>query len=115
MTNLSIDDRMALSGRESPPMANGELIFESPWESRVFGMARLLCEKGLYDWDEFRACLISEVERWDRMHVEDKPYQYYQLFYSALEKLLLIKNIYVADDLIESAKILAERPHGHDH
>ena len=44
-----------LAGDIAPPMANGELVFESPWEGRVFGMARVLCEQGLFEWDEFRA------------------------------------------------------------
>ena len=55
-----------LDGTLSPPMVNGEVVFETPWQGRVFGMAKSLADAGLYSWDEFRACLIDEVARWDR-------------------------------------------------
>ena len=28
----------------APPAANGEVVFEAPWQGRVFAMARLLAE-----------------------------------------------------------------------
>ena len=48
-------------GPEAPPRRNGELVFEAPWESRAFGMAVALCEQGLFEWEEFRRCLIAEI------------------------------------------------------
>ena len=56
---------MPLDGTTAPPMANGELIFELPWQGRIFGMARALCNSGLYEWDEFRDHLIAEISTWD--------------------------------------------------
>ena len=106
---------MELEGREAPPMANGELVFDAPWQGRVFGMARALCESGLYDWDEFRMCLIREVEAWDRSHDAPDDYPYYDLFFSALTGLLAQKGICLADDLTSRSHEFAARPHGHDH
>jgi nitrile hydratase accessory protein len=106
---------MELEGRQAPPMANGELVFDAPWQGRVFGMARALCESGLYDWDEFRACLIHEIESWDSAHDVADDYPYYDLFLSALASLLAQKGICLADDLAARSREYAARPHGHDH
>ena len=41
-------------------------MFHSPWESRVFAMAVLLCEKGAYTWKTFNehfAKCIGEAEK----------------------------------------------------
>ena len=46
----------------APPRANGELVFAAPWESRVFGLAAALRERGLFSWDEFRAELIAAID-----------------------------------------------------
>ena len=62
------EDSMPLEGAIAPPMANGELIFELPWQGRVFGMARSLCDQGVYEWDEFRENLIDEIAYWDANH-----------------------------------------------
>ena len=43
------------------PRRNGEPVFDEPWESRVFGMAVGLCERGRFAWEEFRARLIAEI------------------------------------------------------
>ncbi len=43
------------------PRKNGELVFEAPWESQAFGMAIALYEQGLYDWEEFRERVFSEI------------------------------------------------------
>jgi nitrile hydratase accessory protein len=102
-----------LDGELAPPMVNGEVVFEAPWQGRVFGMARALAEAGLYDWEEFRACLIEEISGWDRQPQGD--YAYYDHFLNALERLLLSKGLLGAGGLGERIDELARRPHGHDH
>ena len=57
---------LLLNAEVAPPMANGEVLFEAPWQGRVFGMARSLEEAGLYTWDEFREQLIKHIGQWDR-------------------------------------------------
>ncbi|HKI74448.1 MAG TPA: nitrile hydratase accessory protein [Pseudomonadales bacterium] len=106
---------MELEGRTAPPMANGELVFDAPWQGRVFGMAHTLCEQGLYEWDEFRAHLIATIDAWDRQHPSDEEYRYYDLFLHAFTELLDKKGVCLEDDIDERFRELAARPHGHDH
>lgn len=103
-----------LAGAGAPPMANGELIFEAPWQSRVFGMARVLCESGVYDWDEFRAVLIENIAAWETTH-KDEPYAYFDIFLQTLASLLDARQLCSVDELASLQQAFAERPHGHDH
>lgn len=82
------------------PRDNGALMFHSPWESRVFAMAVLLCEKGAYAWTTFNehfAQLIGDAE----MHNPDKEAvsAYYHHWMQALEQVLLEKAILVEEQL----------------
>ena len=101
------------TGIAQPPMANGELIFEAPWQGRVFGMARALSEAGLYTWDEFRKYLIEAIGDWDRQGEGD--YAYYDHFLAALEKLLAEKGLVTQPTVQARCTELLNRPHGHDH
>lgn len=102
-----------LEGRLAPPMANGEVIFEAPWQSRVFGMARALADAGVYDWEEFRVLLIEEIGCWDREG--EGAFAYYDHFLTAFERLLEHKRLLPPGGLHERTDELARRPHGHDH
>ena len=106
-----MSEEMPLEGAASPPMANGEVIFEAPWQSRVFGMARLMCEQGLYEWDEFRDCLIAQIAT----HDASATYQYFDYFLGALTDLLVHKGICSEAELEHLMVSLAARPHVHDH
>lgn len=108
------EEELLLDGELSPPMANGEVVFEAPWQSRAFGMARALCERGLYSWDEFREHLIAEIEVVDREQ-STGDYQYFDYFLEALVRLLDEKNICIRQDVMATAEAFAARPHGHDH
>ena len=105
---------MELDGKATPPMANGEIVFEAPWQTRAFGMARALCEEGLFSWDEFRAHLIAQIEAYDAQP-DGRDYQYFDHFLSALTQLLAEKQLCQSDELSERTTAFAERPHGHDH
>ncbi|MCZ6644006.1 MAG: nitrile hydratase accessory protein [Gammaproteobacteria bacterium] len=102
-----------LGGIEQPPMANGELLFEAPWQGRVFGMARALSEAGLYTWDEFREYLIKAIAGWERE--SDSDYAYYDHFLAALESLLADKGLVPSGPLEARCSEFRNRPHGHDH
>ena len=53
-----VDNQVAyLDGEAALPRKNGELVFNAPWEGRIFGMAVVLNEKGAYPWDAFRGQL----------------------------------------------------------
>jgi nitrile hydratase accessory protein len=81
-----------LPGLEQVPRRNGELVFEAPWQSRVFGMAVALNQARDYDWDEFRRRLIAEIG-----NAPDR--EYYATWLSAFERLLLESNVLSADEL----------------
>jgi nitrile hydratase accessory protein len=96
-------------------MENGEVLFEAPWQGRVFGMAVALHEAGLFTWGEFQACLIEEIGSWDRTADEDTVFQYYEHFQNALNRLLATHDLIAAQDLDARSEQFAARPHGHDH
>ena len=94
-------------------MANGEIVFENPWQSRAFGMAKALCDRGLYEWDEFRVYLIAEIGKADAG--ESGDFQYFDHFLAALQNLLDEKGICRRGEISRTTELFAERPHGHDH
>ncbi|XOV90237.1 MAG: nitrile hydratase accessory protein [Pseudomonadota bacterium] len=106
---------MELEGQLAPPMVNGELTFDAPWEGRVFGMARALCEAGLFEWDEFRESLIDEIGNWEQAHQGHEAYDYYERFSCALTNLLAQKGVVAPAELDERTKRFQAREHGHDH
>ncbi|MEQ8859515.1 MAG: nitrile hydratase accessory protein [Pseudomonadales bacterium] len=112
-----MSDDTELPGTLAPPMANGEVLFDAPWQGRVFGMARALAQAGAYDWDEFRARLMDEIAGWDRRHGADPTaeYAYYDHFLRAFERLLADKGLVSADSVGARATAFRARPHGYDH
>lgn len=110
-----LQERLAAAGAAAPPMENGELLFEAPWEARAFGMAHRLCDAGCFSWDAFRDHLIAEIARWDAGHGPDEGYAYYQHWLTALERTLADAGLADAADLAARSAALAARPHGHDH
>ena len=105
-----------LEGSAAPPIANGEIIFDAPWQSRVFGMAQALCQSGHYHWDEFRAYLIEDIRHWEQQHsVEPLDYPYFDLFLESLTRLLNDKSILAQSDIQARSQAFSDRPHGHDH
>jgi nitrile hydratase accessory protein len=103
-----------LTGTGAPPMANGELLFEAPWQGRAFGMARALCEAGMFNWDEFRLLLISNIAIWEQLH-SGASYSYYEIFLQTLSMLLANKDLCVETELVAREAEFFARPHGHDH
>ena len=99
----------------APPMANGEVVFEEPWQGRVFGMARVLAAAGVFEWEEFRACLIHELARWESDALRGEPFDYWRHFQWALETLLEKKSLLAPRLIHERVEVLAARPRGHDH
>ena len=52
-----------MKGESALPRWNGELVFESPWEGRAFGLAVALVEQGGYEWEDFRQLLIPGIAK----------------------------------------------------
>ncbi len=82
------------------PRLNGEPVFNEPWESRVFGIAVGLCERGYYPWSEFQAGLIAEISAADARHEQST---YYERFLRVLQKLIIEKNVCAAEEIAKRA------------
>ena len=109
-------DELPLPAKLQPPMANGEVLFEAPWQGRVFGMAVALRDAGVFAWPEFQAHLIDVIGDWDAKHPDGSPnYAYYDHFQTALSRLLAERGLVAAEALTTRVAEFAARPHGHDH
>ncbi|MDQ6691689.1 MAG: nitrile hydratase accessory protein [Candidatus Dormibacteraeota bacterium] len=84
-----------LEGEAALPRKNGELVFQAPWEGRAFGMGVLLSEKGAYDWDEFRKCLVTAV-------ATGGP-DYYESWLDALQAVLESRGLVTRDEVVSRA------------
>ena len=109
------DPTLALGDAAAPPRRNGELVFEAPWESRLFGVTLALCEAELFQWEEFRRLLCVEIQRWEAQPPPDGRFHYYACWQAAFERLLAEKGLLRPSELEASVRTLAERPAGHDH
>lgn len=78
----------AIDGAAQPPRSNGELVFAEPWQSRAFGLAVALGDRGVLPWEEFRQALIAEVGA----H-EDDGDAYYLRWLAAFERVLASNGI----------------------
>ena len=102
-------------GPAAPPRRNGELVFEAPWEARVFGITMALCEAGTLDYDTFRRQLLAEIGAWDRDAAPGRRYRYYERWLAALERTLEERGLCMRQVVDVRAHELAARPSGHDH
>ncbi len=110
------------TGPAAPPRHNGELVFQAPWESRVFGIAIALRDSGRLDWQEFREQLIAEIASADAAILaaeagSERPPTgaYYRHWQRALERVLDRRRLCTDAEIGGRASELAERPEGHDH
>ena len=113
MSELSVE--LAITGPAAPPRSNGEMVFEAPWESRLFGMTLALVEADLFVWGEFQQRLIAAVGRWEAEHPDGEGYRYYDRWAEALDSVLDDLGIVAVETTDARARALAARPAGHDH
>ena len=111
---MRADERVALlDGAAALPRKNGELVFEAPWEGRVFGIAVALSDQRRYDWEDFRNRLIDEVAMADRSGASST---YYERWLAALERLLLARGFLSSEELdARTAECAAGEPDDDDH
>src|SRR5437667_4205996 len=89
MTDERRRPALDFAGPSAPPRKNGELVFDSPWEARLFGLTMALHEAGLFEWEEFRQRLIAEIADWEHHNAgADTPWSYYERWLAAFEKLI---------------------------
>jgi nitrile hydratase accessory protein len=95
------------------PRKNGELVFEAPWEGRVFGMAVALSDAQVYDWNDFRDRLVAEIAAADE-HGDASGY--YERWLASFERLLLDTGVITAEDLdVRTAEFTAGLYDEHEH
>lgn len=93
MSDPRIED---LSDDLAVPRRNGELVFEAPWEGRVFGLAVALSNDGGVDWEAFRSRLVAEIAAAEE-HGDGSGY--YERWLASFERLLLETGMLTADEL----------------
>jgi nitrile hydratase accessory protein len=105
-----------ISGPAAIPRRNGEPLFNEPWESRVFGAAVALCERRIFEWDEFRERLIAEIASGDAKAADPAapPASYYEHFLSALERVLIDKGICGQAEISNRLNLESLQQHDHD-
>ncbi|CAN5464051.1 hypothetical protein BH11ACT6_BH11ACT6_60210 [soil metagenome] len=81
-----------LAEQAPPPRANGELVFDQPWEGRVFGVAVAAQEAGLFTAEEFRQALIVAI-------AGDPDARYYANWSQALLSMMLEKRLLDQDSI----------------
>ena len=86
----NMDEQIAL------PRKNGELVFEAPWEARVFGLAVALNESGHYPWRDFSQGLAAEIATAEQ---EGSSSSYYERWLASLEKLVIAKGLMTREEL----------------
>ena len=89
----------AMQGAAGMPRKNGELVFEEPWQGRVFGMAVALHEQGLYEWEEFRQTLIAQIAA---AEARGGWFVYYEIWLATFEELLAKKGLVTPEELDET-------------
>jgi len=93
MTDQRIED---LGDALAVPRKNGELVFDAPWEGRVFGMAVTLTESPVASWDAFRDRLVAEIAA---AEAHGDTSGYYERWLASFERLLLDTGVLSAEEL----------------
>jgi nitrile hydratase accessory protein len=120
MAERTIADALVedVEGPAAPPRSNGELVFDAPWESRAFGLAVALCERGTFEWEAFRRQLIAEIGEWEgaRAAGDGSVWSYYERWLASLERLLVGDAVLNEREIEERARELEHHDaHEHDH
>ncbi len=99
-----------MGGDAALPRRNGELVFETPWESQAFGLAIALSEGGHYDWEEFRQRLISEIGDWERSDEDERAvWDYYRRWLASFESLLEDRGLVSEEEIDRRVAELASK------
>jgi nitrile hydratase accessory protein len=74
-------DPVDVAGPAAPPRSNGEVVFEAPWQQRLFGLTLAMTETAAMPWETFRTRLIGRI-------AEDEARPYWESWAAALEDVL---------------------------
>ena len=91
-------------------------VFAELWEAHAFAIAVKLSEKGLFKWSDWTNALAEEIKEAKEQGNPDFGNTYYKFWLSALETILLEKNILKKSDLIsimeQWRRTYLSTPHG---
>ena len=106
-----LDEILPAEGAAAPPRANGEFVFETPWESRIFGITVALYEAERFAWPDFQARLIAVIAQQEAAGES----HYWGAWLDAFRGLAEAHGWLSGDELAALESELAARPAGHDH
>ena len=109
-----VDDAVADMPEEiALPRENGELVFASPWEARVFGVAVALHERGAFEWKRFSQTLAEVICTAER---DGESSTYYERWLQALKSLTTGQGLLDSEEILHrSEQVKEEEGHAHDH
>jgi nitrile hydratase accessory protein len=81
-----------MAGAAALPRQNGELVFEAPWQGRVFGLVLAIVQQHGLEWEEFRRRLVAAIDA-------DPARPYYESWTAALDDLVVDLGIATAAEL----------------
>ena len=81
MSDLVAPEVREMDGAAALPRANGEIVFDAPWQGRVLGLAVGLVQQQGLEWDAFRRHLIAAI-------ADDPDRPYWESWTAALEALV---------------------------
>jgi len=85
--------KLDVAGPAAPPRSNGELIFEAPWQARVFGLAAAVVDTRFDgDREPFRERLIAAI-------ADDPQRPYWDSWAVALEDLVTSSGLLTPDEV----------------
>ena len=87
----------AMTGIAALPRRNGELIFEAPWQGRIFGVALAIVRRLGVDWSEFQRRLIAAI-------AAAPAAPYYDSWLAALERLVVDHGLVLAEEIEHAAR-----------
>jgi cobaltochelatase CobN len=94
---MTVDPRIEeLSDDLAVPRKNGELVFQAPWEGRIFGMAVALNDRAAFDWDEFRTRMVEEIAE---AEAPGDDSGYFERWMAGFERLLLETGTLTVEEL----------------
>jgi nitrile hydratase subunit beta len=93
-----------LGHKDSPPRAQGRLLFTRDWERQLFGLALAVSREGHFEWEDFRQNLIRSIGDWEGMECGNQPpWDYYERFLIALTRVLEESGIVTAAEVSGAA------------
>ena len=81
-----VDDGLAAAA--PLPRANGELVFEEPWQARALAMGMVTMRTLDVGWSEWRDHLAAAIARHGYDRAEPAATAYYTAWLDALESLI---------------------------